>query len=52
MKNPVAKGLRTPRYRVRTVKPKKGKGSYGKESRQNGRQLLGKQEKEERDIHW
>ena len=28
MKNPIARGLRTPRYRVRTVKPKKGKGSY------------------------
>ena len=30
MKNPVARGLRTPRYRVRTVKPKKGKGAYNR----------------------
>ena len=44
MKNPVAKALRGPRYRTHVVKPKKGKGSYGKKSRQDGRKLLGKQE--------
>ena len=32
MKNPMAKSLRTPRYRVRTIKPKKGKGSYDRKN--------------------
>ena len=27
-KNPVAKDLRTPKYKKRIVKPKKGKGSF------------------------
>lgn len=27
-KNPIAKELRTPKYRKRTVKSKKGKGSF------------------------
>ena len=26
--NPVAKEVRTPKYKLRVVKPKKGKGSY------------------------
>ena len=26
--NPVAKEVRTPKYKTRIVKPKKGKGSY------------------------
>lgn len=35
MRNPVAKAVRTPSYRVRVVKPKKGKGSYNR--KQNGK---------------
>jgi len=26
--NPIAKEVRTPKYKTRTVKPKKGKGSF------------------------
>lgn len=29
-RNPIAKDLRTPKYRVQIVKPKKGKGSYSR----------------------
>ena len=29
--NPIAKDLRSPKYRVRVVRPKKGKGSYRRE---------------------
>ena len=29
-RNPVAKDLRTPKYKQRTIKPKKGKGSYSR----------------------
>ena len=31
MKNPVAKDLHTPKYKMRVVKPKKGKGSFKRE---------------------
>ena len=27
-RNPIAKEVRTPKYKTRTVKPKKGKGSF------------------------
>jgi len=27
-RNPIAKEVRTPKYKIRTVKPKKGKGSF------------------------
>ena len=27
-RNPIARDLRTPKFRLRVIKPKKGKGSY------------------------
>jgi stalled ribosome alternative rescue factor ArfA len=33
MKNTIAKDLRSPKYRVRTVRPKKGKGSYNRKGK-------------------
>lgn len=32
-KNPIAKELYTPKYKPRTVKPKKGKGAYTRKSK-------------------
>ena len=29
-KNPIAKELRTPKFRPRVIRPKKGKGSYSR----------------------
>jgi alternative ribosome-rescue factor len=29
-RNPIARDLRTPKYRVRIVRPRKGKGSYSR----------------------
>lgn len=34
MKNPMAKEVRTVRYRLRVVKAKKGKGSYSRKNRE------------------
>lgn len=33
--NPIAKDLRTPKYKVRIVKSKKGKGSYDRKQKEN-----------------
>lgn len=35
MHNPVAKDVRTPKYRQRVVKPRKGKGSYSRKEKHN-----------------
>jgi len=35
MKNPVAKDLHSPKYKMRVVKKKKGKGSYKREKKVN-----------------
>jgi alternative ribosome-rescue factor len=35
MKNPVAKDLHTPKYKMRVVKKKKGKGAYKREKKIN-----------------
>lgn len=32
-RNPIARDLRTPKYRLRVVKPRKGKGSYRRDKR-------------------
>ena len=37
-RNPIALDLRTPKYRSRTVKPKKGKGSFTRNS--NGKKNI------------
>ena len=37
-RNPIALDLRTPKYRSRTVKPKKGKGSYTR--KKNGKKNI------------
>ena len=37
-RNPIALDLRTPKYRSRTVKPKKGKGSFIRKS--NGKKNI------------
>jgi len=29
-RNPIAKEVRTPKYKIRTVKPKKGRGSFSR----------------------
>jgi stalled ribosome alternative rescue factor ArfA len=33
--NPIAKDVRTPKYKPRIVKPKKGKGSYKRNGKKN-----------------
>jgi len=33
--NPIAKDVRTPKYKPRIVKPKKGKGSYSRNGEKN-----------------
>lgn len=33
MKNPVAKDVRSPKYRLRVVKARKGKGSYSRKEK-------------------
>ena len=33
--NPIAKEVRTPKYKTRTVKPKKGKGSFKRKKQQD-----------------
>ena len=33
--NPIAKDVRTPKYKPRVVKPKKGKGSYKRNGEKN-----------------
>ena len=37
-RNPIALDLRTPKYRSRTVKPKKGKGSFTRKT--NGKKHI------------
>ena len=36
MHNPIAKDLRTSKYRLQIVKAKKGKGSYSRKNKNNG----------------
>mgnify|MGYP006277708755 CR=1 FL=1 len=35
MKNPIAKEVRSPKYRLRVVKARKGKGSYTRKGNKN-----------------